>query len=265
VIEACQKTNVKGLVFTSSASIVSDHVSDIINADERWPIITGAAQTSYYTQTKAEAETLVLAANRSASYRLLTCAIRPAGILGEGDAQLIPGLLNVYFDNKTGFQIGSNDNLFDFTHVENVAHAHLLAASALLTTYTSSTIPLDHEKVDGEAFFITNDSPVYFWDLARMAWKAAGSEKGTEHVWVISKDLGVALAGVMEWVYWVFGAKSTLTKLGVKLSSIQRYYNISKARTRLGYKPVLSLQEGIERGVAWTLNERKAVSEKKGQ
>lgn len=52
VIEACQKTNVKALVFTSSASIISDHVSDIINADERWPVITGAAQTSYYTQTK---------------------------------------------------------------------------------------------------------------------------------------------------------------------------------------------------------------------
>lgn len=53
VIEACQKTNVKALVFTSSASIISDNVSDLINADERWPVITGPAQTSYYTQTKA--------------------------------------------------------------------------------------------------------------------------------------------------------------------------------------------------------------------
>lgn len=53
VIEACQKTNVKALVFTSSASVVSDNIStELINADERWPVISGPAQSSYYTQTK---------------------------------------------------------------------------------------------------------------------------------------------------------------------------------------------------------------------
>lgn len=52
VIEACQKTGVKALVYTSSASIVSDNESDLINADERWPVLTGKAQTEYYSQTK---------------------------------------------------------------------------------------------------------------------------------------------------------------------------------------------------------------------
>lgn len=98
-----------------------------------------------------------------------------------------------------------------------------------------------------------------------MAWKAAGSQKGTEHVWVISKDIGIALAGVMEWVMWAMGKKSTLTTLGVKFSSMTRYYNISKAKKRLGYKPLVSLQEGVERGVAWALDKRRVESEKKGQ
>ncbi len=52
VIEACQRTGVKALVFTSSASIVSDNSGDLINADERWPVIRGKAQTEYYSETK---------------------------------------------------------------------------------------------------------------------------------------------------------------------------------------------------------------------
>ena len=81
--------------------------------------------------------------------------------------QLIPPIINVHRTNKTGFQLGENKNLFDFTYVLNVAHAHLLAAYALLQTYKLATAPLDYEKVDGEAFFVTNDEPVYFWDFAR--------------------------------------------------------------------------------------------------
>ncbi len=53
VIEACQKSGVKALVYTSSASIIHDNTSDLINADERWPIIPPSAQTEYYSQTKA--------------------------------------------------------------------------------------------------------------------------------------------------------------------------------------------------------------------
>lgn len=52
VIEACQKTNVKVLVYTSSASVISDNVSDLINADERWPVIPSKYQTEYYSETK---------------------------------------------------------------------------------------------------------------------------------------------------------------------------------------------------------------------
>lgn len=52
VIEASQKTGVKALVYTSSASIISDNASDLINADERYPIIPPKRQTEYYSQTK---------------------------------------------------------------------------------------------------------------------------------------------------------------------------------------------------------------------
>ncbi|KAH8593550.1 sterol-4-alpha-carboxylate 3-dehydrogenase [Bisporella sp. PMI_857] len=263
VIAACEQTGVKALVYTSSASVISDNASDLINADERWPVIPPSSQTEYYSETKAEAEAAVLAANRSPT--LLTCSLRPAGIFGPGDVQLLPPIMALVPQNKTGFQLGDNSNLFDFTYVENVAHAHCLAARALLATTKLSTQPLDHERVDGECFFITNDSPTPFWDFARMVFKAAGSDKGTEHVWVISRDVGLVLGGVLEWVMWVVGRPAKLTRRQVKYSCMTRYYDITKAKVRLGYAPIVGLEEGIKRGVGALLEEQKAAGEKKSQ
>ena len=44
------------------------------------------------------------------------------------------GLCQVYERNQTHYQIGDNTNLFDWTYVGNVAHAHLLAADKLTET-----------------------------------------------------------------------------------------------------------------------------------
>lgn len=256
VIEACQQSAVKALVYTSSASVISDSVTDLINADERWPILKGAAQTDYYAETKGLAEEAVLAANRSGPSNLLTACIRPAGIYGEGDVQLVPAMLDLYFNGKTNFQVGHNTNLFDFTYVGNVAHAHMLAAFLLLSTAKLNTAPLDHEKVDGEAFIITNDAPLYFWDFPRQLWALAGSKKGTEGVWTITKEVGIPLATVSETLLPLIGRQSKLTCRAIRFSCMTRYYNISKARQRLGYKPIVSYREGMERAVGHYLAAR---------
>jgi sterol-4alpha-carboxylate 3-dehydrogenase (decarboxylating) len=52
VVKACQMHGVKALVYTSSASVISDHNSDLCNADERWPCIKGAQQREYYAESK---------------------------------------------------------------------------------------------------------------------------------------------------------------------------------------------------------------------
>ena len=41
------------------------------------------------------------------------------------------GLMQVFYNKQTHFQIGDNTNLFDWTYVTNVAKAHLLAADRL--------------------------------------------------------------------------------------------------------------------------------------
>jgi sterol-4alpha-carboxylate 3-dehydrogenase (decarboxylating) len=185
--------------------------------------------------------------------------------MGEGDVQLVPPMIELFFTNRMHFQVGENENLFDFTYVGNVAHAHCLAARALLITSKAATAPLDHEKVDGEAFIITNDSPLYFWDFPRMLWKAAGSDKGIEGVWTITKDVGIPLATLLEAVGYVIGKPAKLTRKAIKFSCMTRYYNINKAKQRLGYVPLVSLKEGAERAVNYILAQRKLEAEKKAQ
>ena len=177
----------------------------------------------------------------------------------------MPNIYNAYATGKDGFQLGDNTNLFDFTYVGNVADAHLLAASALLHTYSLSTAPLDHERVDGEIFFITNDEPIYFWDYCRAIYKAAGSKKGTEHVWVISKDVGLLIGGLLEWGNWVVGRKPKLTIRQVKYSCMTRYYDCSKAKKRLGYRPRVKLAEGINRAVKFHMDGLAAEAARKAQ
>ncbi|KAL1891875.1 erg26, C-3 sterol dehydrogenase [Sporothrix stenoceras] len=252
IVDACKAAGVRCLVYTSSASIISDNKSDLINADERWPVIRGKEQTEYYSETKAAAEELVLAANdRVSPGGLLTNAIRPSGINGEGDTMAMYHIINIYRQGRHNIQIGENTNMFDFTYVENVAHAHLLAALGLRATTLAKTAPLDHERVDGEAFFITNGSPIYFWDFTRTIWKYAGNKDGLDKVWTLSREVGMFFGLMSEIVYGILRKPPTFNRQRIAYACMTRYYDISKAKRLLGYEPIVSLEEGIKRGVEW--------------
>ena len=175
-------TPCKVFIYTSSAAVIHDVLTDLVSADERWPYVD-PNPSEYYPETKVHGERLVLAANRLPKFNnMVTCAIRPAGIVGENDHSGITyGLLEtarVAPDWQLHFQMGTGDNLFDTTYVGNVVYAHLLVARHLLLTHKNiaagNAPPPDHEKIDGEAFMVTNDSPVYFWDTSRYIWTLYG-------------------------------------------------------------------------------------------
>jgi len=52
LVKAAQESGVKVFVHTSSASVIMGPGVELVNADERWPMITGDAQPEYYTTTK---------------------------------------------------------------------------------------------------------------------------------------------------------------------------------------------------------------------
>ncbi len=172
--------------------------------------------------------------------------------------QLVHHAVNAYREGKDRVQVGPNTNLFDFTYVENVAHAHLLAARALLVTHAAgAAAPLDYERVDGEPFLVTNDEPVYFWDMMRAIWRAAGSDRGTGHEWVLGRGLGIVLGLLSELFFALLRRPPTFNRQRIVYSCMTRYYDISKARRRLGYRPLVNLTEGVKRSVKWTLDQEK--------
>jgi len=52
LLQASKDVGVKVFVYTSSASVVMDKEGNLINADERWPVVMGSEQPEYYTTTK---------------------------------------------------------------------------------------------------------------------------------------------------------------------------------------------------------------------
>lgn len=237
LISAAKKLNVKALVYTSSAGVIFNG-QNVMNADESWPY--PAVHMDGYNETKAIAETEVLQSNQNDG--LATVCLRPAGIFGPGDRQLIPGLRGVLKMKQTKFQVGDNNNLFDWTYVGNVADAHVLAAEKILNPSTRS-------KVAGEVFLITNDEPTYFWTLARTVWKADGHVDNYNIV--LPRTIALGIGYVSEFFSHILKKEAGLTPFRVKVACAHRYHNILKAKEVLEYKPAVSIQEGIRYTLDW--------------
>ncbi|KAG5355387.1 Sterol-4-alpha-carboxylate 3-dehydrogenase, decarboxylating [Yarrowia sp. C11] len=235
----------RAFIYTSSASAVSDG-SPLINADETFPVLDDHKDD--YADTKAVAEKMILAANDPES-GFLTVALRPAGIFGPGDRQMIPGFLDAAATGKQNFQLGNDDNLFDYTYVGNVAYSHVLAAEKLLD-------PKHAANVAGEAFFITNGTPIYFWAMPRMIWKKSGYEVDLAKRTKLATPVALFLSSIVAGVCKPFGIVPNFSPFKVRICSSPRYYDISKARKYLGYEPQLDLPQAVDVTLKW-INETK--------
>lgn len=241
LIEVAQKLGVKALVYTSSAGVIFNG-QDVRNADETWPY--PAVHMDGYNETKAIAETAVMQSNDPDG--LLTVCLRPAGIFGPGDRQLVPGLRAAARMGQSKFQLGDNNNLFDWTYAGNVADAHVLAAQKIID-------PSYRDKLGGETLFITNDAPTYFWTLARTVWKADGHID--KYNIVLKRPIAIVAGYLSEYVSKILNKEPGLTPFRVRVVCATRYHDISRAKQLLGYKPAVDLETGINYTLDW-MNEK---------
>lgn len=253
-----QEHGTKAFVYTSSASVHHDSYSDLVEADENTPLVYIPIQREVYSHSKALADQLVLDSNSPGTF--LTTCIRPSGIFGERDASA-QRFANSAKAGKLKVQIGNGQNLFDWTFNENVIHAHVLAAQALIRSFVQEPAP--NLRVDGEGFIITNDEHITFWEFARRIGDAAGYPTDREKVRALPRGLMLALAIIGEWIGWLKGfgrtEKSQMESLAVRYSTMTRTYNIEKAKRVLGYKPVVSLSDAIERAGGSFRDEKKTI------
>ena len=258
---AAKLGTVQALVYTSTSSVVHDNVSDLVDADETLPVLLHPRQKKAYTLFKAIAETEILAANnRVENGGMLTVALRPVSNFGPRDYTQMGKIVDNIRAGRGRYQIGDGKNLYSFTYVANTVHAHLLAATALVRAY-GRTPPRSGEdqngestRVDGQAFNITNDEDWPFWEYQRAVAASIGQPIDPASIVVIPFWLAVSMAWLSEWIKWIVTlgrGKSDVTWEAMYYVAHHRTLTCEKAKSVLGYKPQVSMQEGLDIAGRW--------------
>ncbi|CAD6211485.1 unnamed protein product [Miscanthus lutarioriparius] len=246
VIDACKICKVKRLIHTSSSAVVFDGVHGLFDVNESLPYPDKFPDA--YAQTKAEAEKLVIKANGTND--LLTCCLRPGAIFGPGD-MVIPTLDRYGWTHVT---IGDGKNCDDFVYVENVVHGHLCADKTLSTIEGARTS-------GGKAYFITNMEPMNMWDFTYLVQEELG-HKRISNIRIPTFVIKPA-SYLIEWAYRVvfshFGIcqPQMLTPARIRYVTLNRTFSCNKAVEELGYKPIVTLQDGLKKAVKLYIQLRK--------
>lgn len=229
IIEVCRELRITKLVYTSSPSVVfSGGDMEGVNESAPYP----KRYLTAYPKTKAIAEQMVLNANDE---NLATVSLRPHLIWGPGDNHLVPRILARAKAGKLR-KIGSRDVLVDSVYIDNAASAHILALDRLNFNSPCS----------GKAYFISNGEPWKLWDLVNEIILAG---KGN----VVNKTVSVSLAYFMGWLFEIIytisrkHAEPPMTRFLAKELSTSHWFDISNARRDLGYVPMITIREGLDR------------------
>jgi len=251
IVRACLKNGVTRLVHTSSPSVVFDG-RDMEGADESLPY--PATYQAPYPATKAMAEKIVLNAT---SEKLKTVVLRPHLIWGPGDNHLLPGIIA---RAKRLKRVGDGKNRVDTIYIDNAAHAHLLAGDRLKEDlydseiYSTSKISSTSKMVSisGRVYFISQDEPVLLWKMVDDMLDAAGlpSVRGA-----VSVKNAQRAGEIMERMFSLFNIKKDppMTRFMAKELSTSHWFDISRAKQELGYRPLISTEQGLIRLKEWLL------------
>ena len=231
VIEGCADNKISRLVYTSTPSVVFDG-TDMQGVDESVPY--PVRFNAFYPKTKAIAEQLVRKAN---SKGLRTVVIRPHQIWGPGDPHFAPRLIARAKKLK---RIGSGNNLIDATYIDNAADAHILAADALEK----------NPKISGNIYFITQADPIPAWDMIDAILAAAGLPPVTG---AISHKTAWTIGAILEFFYRTFHlpGEPPMTRFLADAVAKSHWFDISAAKKDLGYRPTVSVKEGLRRLENW--------------
>ncbi|WP_164101119.1 NAD-dependent epimerase/dehydratase family protein [Candidatus Laterigemmans baculatus] len=253
VIRACQQAGVPVLVYCSSPSVTFDGsdqsgIDESVPYPERW--------LCHYPHTKALGERAVLAAHDPP--RLVTAALRPHLIWGADDPHLFPRLIARARSGRLWI-VGEGTNRIDTVHVRNAAAAHLAAADRLAEEVSaadgSAAMSASERGISprvgsgslagGRAYFITSDEPVNCWDWIGEILRIADAPVPTRRM---SFAAAWRIGQVLETVYRISGRRSEppMTRFVAAQLARDHFFDITAAKERLGYRPVVSNQAGLE-------------------
>jgi nucleoside-diphosphate-sugar epimerase len=250
VLAAAQTLGVKRLVYTSSYNTVFGG-RPIHNGDETLPLFPPSLHVDEYSRTKALAELAVLAANGSGKQQVQTCAIRAAAIYGPKETRHFPRIARLASLGAVVFSIGPPDVRVDWVHGDDLAKAHVLAASKLHRGGPAC----------GQAYFINDGEPVNQTEfLLPLIYACGGS---SPRLWLpvwLMIPIAFAIQYFCLFVWWLTRGAYLPSPLllPAEIYKVGRTHTFSyaKATKDLGYKPAVSQREGMKATVEALMRRR---------
>lgn len=226
VLEACVNAGVCRLVYISSPAVIftgRDHVLE--RDDAPYP----KTFSSPYALSKKRAEQLLL----ESKSKLELIVLRPKAIYGPGDRALLPRMVAAARARRLP-QIGDGENLVDLTFVDDAVRAIVCALEC--------PMPETHFPV----YTITSGEHLKLWAVIRRVLEALGLRSNLP---VVPVGTMLTLAGWLEQIATITGREPRLTRYGVELLARTQTYDISRAKSDLGFEPRTGLDHGLVRTI----------------
>ena len=190
-----------------------------------------------YAVTKAAGDEVVQ--RMIAEDHLPAVIVRPGTFFGPGD-RLHFGRMADRLRAARGVIVGSGDNALPFVYVTDVVQGLLLA--------------LNNERAVGQAYNIANDRPLTQKKILHAIAREIGASPSRLHV----PYHALYAAGYAAEVLGKLTRsrrQPVVTRLGVKLFGTDNRHAIDKARAELGFRPQVSLDDGVRLAAAWYLGQ----------
>ena len=234
-LHAAVAAGARRFVLVSSVAIYDNRIGDRLHVVPESTPHNGCGDRllGYYSRAKLLAEDAAWEYHRRGD--LVVSAVRPAWVYGPRDRTILPRLVE-YMNMPGACWFGRRDPVVDPIYVSDVADCTILAA----------TCP----QAAGQAY---NVAPPEQIRLRRFLGLLCGTLGVRLPRWTISYPLIVALARAVEGGARWLGLREPpfLTVAGVATITTDRHYDPSKAMRDLGWRPAVSLEQGIRLTAEW--------------
>ncbi|MDR1988757.1 MAG: NAD-dependent epimerase/dehydratase family protein [Acidobacteriaceae bacterium] len=224
LVDAAARQSVRRVVHCSTVGVHGD--VEHPPANEEAPLAPG----DVYQETKLEGEQLVREAARRTGVEAVIA--RPSGIYGPGDRRLLKMFRGIA---RGRFPIlGRGEIYYHLTYIDDLVEGFRLCG--------------EHPAAAGRTYLLAGGEVTTLNELVTRVAAVAGVEPPRLHwpVWP------VWMAGAAcEAICAPFGVEPPLYRRRVDFYTKSRAFDITRARTEIGFSPAVTLEDGIRRTLTW--------------